>query len=185
MEPKKENFFKEIFKFAIIALLIVVPIRFYIAQPFVVSGASMFPTFDNGQYLIVDQITYRFSAPQRSDVIIFRYPLNPSTFFIKRIIGLPGESVEMSGKTVIVRNSENPDGFTIDEPYLVMSELRDDFLTVTLGIDEYFVLGDNRIASSDSRVWGPLEEKYIIGRALLRLFPISQTDVFPGGLDNK
>jgi signal peptidase I len=184
MEPKKENFFKEIFKFAIIALLIVVPVRFYIAQPFVVSGASMEPTFEDGQYLIIDQISYRFHDPQRGEVIIFRYPQNPSTFFIKRIIGLPGETVEMSGKSVIVHNSDSPEGFPINEPYIEDSDRRDDFFTSVLGDDQYFVLGDNRAASSDSRIWGPLEEKFIIGRPFLRLFPVSETGVFPGYYNN-
>jgi signal peptidase I len=129
----------EIIKSSILALLIVVPIRLWIAQPFIVQGSSMEPNFKNGDYLIVDEISYRFEPPQREDVIIFRYPKNHSQFYIKRIIGLPGE---------IINN-------------------------VKLADDEYYVLGDNRGASLDSRSWGPLKADLIIGRAILRLWPVA------------
>src|SRR5580700_2425535 len=81
--PPKENFLKEILKFIVIALIIIVPIRAYVAEPFIVSGASMDPTFATGQYLIVDQLSYHFENPQRGDVIIFKYPLDTSLYFIK------------------------------------------------------------------------------------------------------
>jgi signal peptidase I len=178
-QQHEENFFKEIFKFSLIALLIVLPIRFFIAQPFIVNGASMQPTFENGQYLIVDQLSYYFEKPQRSDVIIFHYPLDPSKFFIKRVIGLPGETVEISGTTITITNDALPGGFPLEEPYLEEANLKTDFLTVTLGESEYFVLGDNRSASSDSRVWGALPEKNIVGRPFLRLFPLNELSILP------
>src|SRR3989344_5716676 len=87
----------DLLKFAALATIIVLPIRAYVAQPFVVSGRSMVPTFQNGQYLIVDEISYRFHSPQRGDVIIFKYPKDPTKYFIKRVIGLPGETVEIKG----------------------------------------------------------------------------------------
>lgn len=178
MEPKKENFFKEIIKLSLIAILIVAPIRIFIAQPFIVSGASMQPTFDNNQYLIVDQLSYRFKSPNRGEVIIFRYPNNPSTFFIKRVIGLPNETIEMQSGKLTIKNDSLPEGFLIDESYI--REETDDTFTVKLDDDEYFVLGDNRKHSSDSRVWGPLEKHFIVGKAFVRLFPLDKIKLNPG-----
>ena len=159
----------EILKFAIIALVIIVPIRLFVAQPFIVKGDSMVPTFENKDYLIVDQISYRFNEPRRGDVIIFRYPNNPSRFFIKRIIGLPGEEVIIEGGSVRIINEDHPTGFILNEPYI--NDALFGQQSTDIGEDEYFVMGDNRPASSDSRVWGPLHEDYIVGRALIRLFP--------------
>mgnify|MGYP001587082125 CR=1 FL=1 len=183
VNPKKENFFQEIFKFSLIALLIVVPIRFFIAQPFIVSGSSMEPTFESGEYLIVDQLSYRLEAPERGDVIIFRYPNDPSKFFIKRIIGLPQESVVINGSQISIKNALHPEGFFIEEPYLASQNLRSDFLEIKLSSAEYFVLGDNRRASSDSRVWGALPQELIVGKALLRLFPITHASLLPGDFE--
>ncbi|OGG47614.1 signal peptidase I [Candidatus Kaiserbacteria bacterium RIFCSPHIGHO2_01_FULL_49_13] len=182
-EPK-ENFFREILRFSIIALLIVLPVRVFIAQPFIVSGASMEPTFENGEYLIIDELSYRFEPPKRGEVVIFRYPKDPSKFFIKRIIGLPDETVELRGSKVIIHNQELPGGFTIEEPYLPTNVKREDYLTTTLRDNEYFVLGDNRGASSDSRIWGTLPAENITGRAIVRLLPITRISVFPGDATN-
>lgn len=177
----KSNGIVEIIKFAVIALIIVIPIRIYIAQPFIVSGASMDPTFRNGQYLIVDQITYRFEEPKRDDVIIFRYPRDPKTFFIKRIIALPGETLIMDGGQIKIINKDNPEGFILDEKSYITKEHRTtDTFTKTLGPTEYFVMGDNRPESSDSRIWGTLEKDLIVGRPLLRLLPLSKIAVLPG-----
>ena len=178
MEPKKESLLKEVLKFSLIAILIVAPIRIFIAQPFIVSGASMEPTFHSSEYLIVDQLSYRFEEPHRGEVIIFKYPKNPSTFFIKRIIGLPGETVEMRNGKVFIKNEMILDGFPIEEPYL--KEETSDTFTTTLGEEEYFVLGDNRKHSSDSRVWGPLEKKFIVGKTFGRLLPITEIKIKPG-----
>lgn len=178
--PKKENFFLELFKIIVIAVLIVAPIRIYIAQPFVVSGASMDPTFHNGEYLIVDRLSYRLDEPQRGDVVIFRFPLEPSKFFIKRIIGLPGETVILQGKATIIQNDMHPSGFVINEPYITDENLKDNALSVTLSVGEYFVMGDNRRESSDSRSWGPVNEEYLSGKVFLRLFPITRVGVLPG-----
>lgn len=179
LEPqKKENLFKEVLKFSLIAILIVAPIRIFVAQPFIVSGASMQPTFDSKQYLIVDQLSYRFDEPERGEVIIFKYPKDPSVFFIKRIIGLPNETVEMESGKLTIKNDALPGGFLVEEPYI--KEISLDTFTVTLADDEYFVLGDNRLHSSDSRVWGPLQDRFIVGKALVRLFPISDIEINPG-----
>lgn len=175
--PKQDSFFVEIVKFSILALVIVVPFRMFVAQPFIVSGASMAPTFETGEYLIVDRATYHLEQPKRGDVVIFRYPSDPSKFFIKRIIGLPGETVQLeNGITTIEKNEES---LTLEEPYLVRDRT-DEGLTITLSSDEYFVMGDNRGASSDSRTWGPVPRENIVGRAFIRLLPPSHFGVLPG-----
>lgn len=177
-QEKSENFFTELLKFVLIAAAIVFPIRLFIAQPFIVSGASMEPTFHNGQYLIVDELSYRFDAPARGDVIIFRYPRDPKEFFIKRIIALPEETVAISGSGITVTRTDGS-MLTLEEPYLV-NKGNGSSETYTLEADEYFVMGDNRPESSDSRVWGPLPRDNIIGRAFIRLLPIDQFDLLPG-----
>lgn len=177
MEPKKENLFKEVLKFSLIAILIVAPIRIFVAQPFVVSGASMEPTFQSSEYLIVDQLSYHFQEPSRGEVIIFKYPNDPSVFFIKRIIGLPGETVEARDGKVFIKNESLIDGFRIEEPYI--KEDTNDSFTLALEESEYFVMGDNRMHSSDSRVWGPLERKFIVGKTLVRLLPITEIKIRP------
>ncbi|MEZ4195307.1 MAG: signal peptidase I [Candidatus Paceibacterota bacterium] len=182
-EPvQKENTLVEIFRFSIIALLIVIPIRTFIAQPFIVSGASMAETFHTGEYLIVDQVSYHLNDPKRGDVIIFRYPKDPSKFFIKRIIGLPGDTIQIEDTTVTITNEAHPEGFVLNEPY-VHSMRSNSYLEETLGDREYFVMGDNRDESSDSRMWGVLQEERIIGRAFLRLFPPSVAEILPGAVD--
>lgn len=178
-ESKKEHPLTEIIRFSLIALLIVFPIRMFVAQPFIVSGASMEQTFQNGEYLIVDQISYHFEEPERGDVIIFRYPRDPSKFFIKRVIGLPGEKIAIEGNTVTISNAEHPGGAVLNEPYVAAMQ-PNTFLEEELGEGEYFVMGDNRDQSSDSRMWGVLQEQNIVGRALLRLFPIGDAGVMPG-----
>ena len=178
--PIKENFFKELIKFIVIALIIVIPLRAYIAQPFIVSGVSMDPTFISGQYLIVDQVTYHFQAPKREDVIIMRYPRDPKTFFIKRIVGLPGETLSVKGGIMTVKSKNHPEGMKIDDSHAKKPVPTTDDFEITLGNTEYFVMGDNRRESSDSRVWGPLEEKYIVGRLLLSLLPFSRIGFLPG-----
>ncbi|MEX0924844.1 MAG: signal peptidase I [Candidatus Paceibacterota bacterium] len=172
------SFFIDVIRFAFIALIIVVPFRIFIAQPFIVNGQSMAPTFDTGEYLIVDQLSYQLNNPHRGDVIVFRSPEDRSTFFIKRIVGLPGETVEINRGDVIIHNAEHPNGILLDEPYVEHTKI--DSLRTSLKNDEYFVLGDNRQASSDSRSWGPLERELIQGRPLIRLFPLQELNLLPG-----
>lgn len=170
--------FWELARFAVIAIAIVVPIRIFIAQPFIVSGSSMVPTFEDGEYLVVDEISYRLNNPKRDDVIIFRYPNDTTKFFIKRIIGLPNETIDIKGNEVIIINKENPGGFKLAEPYVKNTSSNNTHFE--LKNEEYFVMGDNRIASSDSRYWGAVSEKLIVGRAFLRLLPINKIGLLPG-----
>lgn len=164
--------------FAILAVIIVIPIRMFVAQPFIVSGSSMVPTFDNSDYLIVDELSYHLGDPERFDVVIFRYPKDPNKFFIKRIIGLPGEEVNIKGNQVTITNKDNEQGFAIDQPFV--KNPGNNTLTIKLGSDEYFVMGDNRSASSDSRYWGPVKRNLLVGKAFLRLLPLKNIDVLPG-----
>lgn len=170
--------FWELVRFALIAVAIVIPIRIFIAQPFIVSGASMDPTFEDGQYLIIDEISYRFNNPQRDDVVVFRYPNDTKKFFIKRIIGLPNEIVDIKRSTVTITNKEHPDGLILEQPYVKNTAENETHLELKDG--EYFVIGDNRSASSDSRYWGAVPEKLLIGKVFLRLLPISKIGISPG-----
>jgi signal peptidase I len=168
----------EIIKFILLAVCVVIPVRMFVMQPFIVSGSSMFPTFQDGQYLIVDELSYHFREPARGDVIVFKPPMNLKTYYIKRIIGLPGETVIINGANIIIKNEAHPQGFILTQPYIETPS--DDKIEKTLGPDEYYVLGDNRTASSDSRYWGTLPRKDITGRAFLRLFPFTQISYLPG-----
>lgn len=176
IEEKEGSYLGEILRFAILVAVILLPIRLFVAKPFIVSGSSMDPTYAGGEYLVIDELSYRFEAPKRNEVIVFRYPLDPSKHFIKRIIGLPGETVSIEGKTVTV--SKEGKSETLSEPYITYTS--DNHMTRTLGPDEYFAMGDNRVASSDSRSWGPLPRKDITGKVLVRLFPLSRIALHPG-----
>lgn len=177
--PRHEPFFIELLKIALIALVIVVPIRVFIAQPFIVSGASMEHAFSDGEYLIVDQLTYRFEEPVRGDVVVFKYPNDERIFFIKRIVGLPGETVSITDTAVRISTSAQPQGRVLEEPY-VSSMSPHAPITLSLREGEYFVMGDNRDASSDSRTWGALSEELIVGRAYIRLLPVAEAALLPG-----
>ncbi|HOX30014.1 MAG TPA: signal peptidase I [Candidatus Paceibacterota bacterium] len=165
-------FFIEVAKIVILAFAIVVPIRYYLFQPFVIQGSSMEPNFHQADYLIVDEFSYRLRAPERGEVIVFKYPLDPSKRFIKRIIGLPGETVETEGGKVIVYSNERK--FVLDESAYLSADLKvPDMSPITLKDGQYFVLGDNRSYSYDSQDWGELAASDIIGKVAFRLWPIN------------
>lgn len=195
-EEEEKIFTRELIKTIIFVTAIVVFVRFFVVQPFVVKGNSMEPNFHDNEYLFVDEISYRFSQPERGDVVVFKYPeescsdfvnsnffnriflQGPCTNFIKRIVGLPGETVIIKNGTVTIKNSDNPSGKVLNESYIPSGEefrLSGD-LTRTLSEDEYFVLGDNRQpnASSDSRMWGSLPKNHIIGKAWLQILPLDE-----------
>ncbi|MEK7076175.1 MAG: signal peptidase I [Patescibacteria group bacterium] len=164
----------ETIKVVVISLAIILPIRYYLVQPFFVKGASMEPSFEDGDYLLVNEISYRFSEPERGDVVIFRYPLDRSQFFIKRIIGLPDETIEIKDNTVVIYNKEKPNGFVLNEDYLAPEQKTLGSSVIKLDDNEYFVLGDNRLQSSDSRRWGPINKSLITGKAFLRPWPFTR-----------
>jgi len=164
----------------IIVLAIVIPIRIYLGQPFMVSGSSMDPSFESWDYLITDVFTYKFlHEPQRGDVVVFVAPVENHKFFIKRIIGLPGETVEIKDGRVIIYNNKYKEGFELKEPYIAPENRSYRNLKRKLENDEYFVMGDNRAGSYDSRMWGPLKRSAIVGRPILRLFPFNEINLFP------
>jgi signal peptidase I len=178
---KAGEFVWEMFKVVVICLMIILPVRYFLIQPFYVKGASMEPNFYDNEYLIIDEITYRFSEPNRGDIVVFKYPNNPKQYFIKRVVGLPGERVKIENSQVYI--GKDSDG---------MEPLREDYLpgdietnlplrgysNVVLEENEYFLLGDNRDQSLDSRVFGPVDRGFIIGRTWLRGWPISRLTVF-------
>ncbi len=176
-------------KIVAIALIIIIPIRYFVFQPFIVSGSSMEPNFSNGQYLVIDEISYHFSDPHRGDVVVLHYPKDPKQFFIKRIIGLPGEKVKIDNGRVIIINAAHPDGITLDETYLPTQGLsypHDPAIVggnniLTLGPDQYFMMGDNRLASSDSRDWGVLTRSGMVGKVFLRALPLPEFHVYTSG----
>jgi len=165
---------------AAISLAIILPVRYFLIQPFYVKGASMEPNFHDNEYLIIDELSYRFNEPQRGQVVVFRYPRNPQEYFIKRIIALPGEQVMIKDGKITIFNDESPEGFSLSESYLPsgLATNYDSEEKVAVGPDEYFVLGDNRGASKDSRSFGPVSKDFVTGKVLLRGWPVSKLTIF-------
>lgn len=186
LAPKKaqKSSVWEFVRFAATVILVVVGVRMFVAQPFVVSGTSMVPTFENKDYLIIDELSYRFHEPKRGDVIVFHPPVDSATYYIKRVIGVPGDTVTIANSVVSITNAEHPDGVVITEPYIT-KDLAGDNYSVTVTDGHYFTMGDNRPASFDSRKWGLLPKEKIIGRVFLRLYPFGQIGIFPGAAEIK
>lgn len=162
----------------LIAVVTVFAIRTFLMQPFLVSGASMEPNFDTGNYLLVDEITYRLRAPERGEVVVFKYPNDPSVYYIKRIIALPGDRIVLNNGEIKIFNDQYPEGFKLSEYYLDKNLKTMGNLDVVLDKNDYFVMGDNRSFSYDSRSWGPLPKDDIVGIVRLRLFPIESIKAF-------
>ncbi|HPC31061.1 MAG TPA: signal peptidase I [Candidatus Paceibacterota bacterium] len=160
----------------LIALLIVIPIRAFVIQPFIVYGSSMEPNFYSRDYLIIDELSYHFRSPSRYEVIVFKAPNQPSHYYIKRIIGLPNENIDIKDNKIVI-TKVNGETFELEEKYLE-GENTSGSLSLKLGPNQYFVLGDNRSASYDSRNWGPLDKDLIIGRVWLRLWPYNRIMAF-------
>ncbi|MBI5654788.1 signal peptidase I [Candidatus Uhrbacteria bacterium] len=161
-----------------ISLAIIIPVRYFLVQPFYVKGASMEPSFFDHEYLIIDELSYRFTQPERGDIVVFRYPADPKQFFIKRVIGLPGETVEVAGGQIKIYNDKNPNGVVLDETKYLDQMYTAMTRTVTLKNNEYYVMGDNRVASLDSRIFGPVERSSIVGRVWLRGWPLDRWKLF-------
>jgi len=171
-------FILEMIKVAVLAGITIALIRYYLFKPFYVKGASMEPNFHEKEYLIIDELSFRFREPIRGEVIVFRFPEDPKEYFLKRVIGLPGETVKVQGGKVYIYNSENPEGFLLDENYLPDSLITDGDRTTKVGENQLFVLGDNRPNSFDSRRFGPIDKSLVVGRAWLRGWPLNKLAVF-------
>ncbi|KKP80226.1 MAG: signal peptidase I [Candidatus Moranbacteria bacterium RIFOXYA12_FULL_35_19] len=184
------EFILEIIKIIALAFIIIVPIRVFLFQPFFVQGASMEPNFEDGQYLIINEFGFKetdlkiinvesFKNLERQQAVVFRYPMDPKKFFIKRIIGLPGEKIQIKNSEITIFNESHPLGFVLDEKEYIPSNVRTKGdSVVSLKDDQYFVLGDNRAFSSDSRIWGPVPKEDIIGEVLLRAWPLDKISVY-------
>jgi signal peptidase I len=188
----------ELLKIAVVSLIIIVPIRTFVFQPFFVQGASMEPNFHDGEYLIVNEFGYKktvvgteekkfftvnsFKDISRKEVIVFRNPKNPKEYFIKRVIGLPGDRIEIKDGEVILYNEENPQGGILDESDYLVKMLHNteclDQCVFEVKADEFLVFGDNRKYSSDSRSWGVLPSEFVVGKVLLRAWPFDKIKIF-------
>ena len=178
------SFLVELIKTAVIVLVFAYLIRVFVLQPYIVDGTSMFPEFHNGDYLLVDKLTYRFEAPKRGDIIVFKYPKDTSFNYVKRIIGLPGDTIRIENSKVYVYDSANPNGAPLTEPYVLPGNTtlpdsgtgQSEFVVPA---NNYFVLGDNRMGSSDSRDWGDVPDSDVIGRVLVLAYPFDRISIYP------
>lgn len=157
-----------------VSLAIIIPVRWFLIQPFYVQGASMEPNFFDHEYLIIDELSYRLDDPRRGDVVVFHYPNDPKQFFIKRVIGLPSETVEISDGKVRIYNEAHPNGILLDETSYLDQDFTAASQTVTLKADQYYLLGDNRSSSLDSRFFGPVDRSHIVGRVWVRGYPVDR-----------
>ncbi len=180
-EPQEHTALQELLAFVwetvkvvVISLAIIIPIRYFLVQPFFVKGASMEDTFHDGDYIMIDEISYRFRDPKRGDILVFRYPEDTTQFFIKRLIGMPGETIQVKDNTVTIFNKEFPTGTILNELYISLQQVTLGDLRIKLDDNEYFVMGDNRLRSSDSRSWGTLNRSLVTGRVFFRAWPLSK-----------
>lgn len=172
------DYFGELIRVVVISLAIILPVRYFLIQPFYVKGASMEPSFYDHEYLVIDELSYRLRDPARGEIIVFRYPNDPRQFFIKRVIGLPDETVQFDNGKIIIKNTEHPKGFVLQEQYLDPALLTTGGQEITLGREKYYLLGDNRTSSLDSRYFGALTRSYIIGRVWIRGWPLDRVTKF-------
>lgn len=169
-------FVVEIVQIAVLALAIILPVRYFLIQPFIVKGASMEPNFYDSEYLIIDELTFHFREPERGEIVVFRPPLHDDQYYIKRVIGLPGETVEIRNGVITIFNDDIPNGFSLVESYI--SEVTEGRDRLILGPDEYYVMGDNRDASLDSRYFGAVTRDHLIGRVWVRGLPLDRAATF-------
>jgi signal peptidase I len=154
-------------------------LRLFIFEPFVVEGASMAPRFATNDYLIVDKVSYRMSDVQRGDIVVFKYPNDITTNYVKRVIGLPGETVTIENGKVRITTAEDPTGFFLNESLYLNPDVATTLPSISRSSFEvtagnFFVMGDNRPASSDSREWGLLPFSNIIGRVVVQAYPLNR-----------
>jgi len=173
----------EIFKVVVISVAIIVPVRYFLIKPFYVKGASMEPNFYNHEYLIINEISYRFNRPERGDAVVFKYPFDPTQYFIKRIIGLPGETIKISDGKIYISVFGQDEEEILEENYLLPAMKTLGEVKATLAEDEYYILGDNRVASLDSRAFGPIKRDHIVGKTFLRGWPLNRIGLVDSDLE--
>ncbi|HBW73760.1 MAG TPA: signal peptidase I [Candidatus Magasanikbacteria bacterium] len=171
-------FIIEVFKVGLFTILTIFVVRTFLFKPFYVRGASMETNFFDSEYLIIDEVSYRVHEPKRGDVIVFRYPNDPSEYFLKRVIGLPGETVTVRNGQVVVINKDFSNGIVLNEAYLRFGLRTPGDTTATMKEGQYFVMGDNRPASWDSRGFGPINGSAIVGRVWVRGWPFDRAQAF-------
>lgn len=168
----------ELIKVIVLAGITIGAVRYFIFKPFVVHGASMSPNFYENEYLIIDEISYRFKEPARGDIVVLRNPHKKEEFFLKRVIGMPGERIVVRDSQVFLAKDKDMTPIALQESYIPAREFTPGAVDITLGENEYYVMGDNRDASLDSRIFGPIHGDTIIGRVLLRGWPFSRAQRF-------
>ena len=176
VEPQvtKKSAFYEFMESIIVAVLLAVVIRIFIIQPFFIPSGSMEPTLQVGDRIIVSKFNYHFWSPQRGDIIVFKYPLDPTRDFVKRLIAFGGETVTLKNSMLYINNQQVP------EEYLPAGLYFNDFGPIIVPPGHYLALGDNRNNSDDSRVWGPLPQKYVVGKAILVYWPPQRIRLLTG-----
>jgi len=177
------NFVGELVHVVVISLAIILPIRYFLIQPFYVKGASMEPNFYDHEYLIIDEISYRFGEPERGDIVVFRYPDDPRQFFIKRVIGMPDERVVVTNGKIYIYDDVNANGHLLAEESYLGTTFTPGNKDVTLGEDEFYLMGDNRSASMDSRAFGPVPGRFIVGKVMFRGWPPEKMQFFSDGIE--
>jgi len=197
LDPKKSPQFSTLPILAWILVILLIVARIFIFQPVEVNGNSMLPTTHNGARWIVEEISAKITPRyQRGQVIVYCAQTNNCdkdnvfarfslTYYIKRVVGLPGESIEIKNSKTIIYNDENPNGMILSEDYIgesvkktLDSSNQFDQPLKKIPNDSYFIMGDNRIDSSDSRVFGPVSEKALLGKVWIQFWPLTEADAF-------
>lgn len=171
------SFFLDLVETVVISLSLFLVVYLFLMQPHQVNGQSMVPNFQSGEYVLTDKVSYKIGEPQRGDVIVFHAPASANCpkgtgcDFIKRVLGLPGETVEVKENHIHVNGQVIEESYIPDEFETLAGDYTNNRV-ITLGEDEYFVCGDNRPYSSDSRSWGPIQKTDIVGKAFFRYWPV-------------
>lgn len=168
----------ELIKVIVLAGITIWGVRYFIFKPFIVHGASMAPNFYENEYLIIDEVSYRFKEPMRGDIVVLRNPRKKEEFFLKRVIGMPGERMVVRDSQVFIAKDKDTTPVALEESYLPSREFTPGIVDITLGENEYYVMGDNRDASLDSRIFGPILGDGIVGKVLLRGWPFDRAQRF-------
>jgi signal peptidase I len=170
-------FLLELVKVAVLAGITIAMVRYFLFKPFYVKGASMAPNFLDKEYLIIDELSYRFRPVRRGEIIVFKYPENPKEYFLKRVVGLPGERIKIAEGQITIYNNERPEGVVLDEPYLPKDLPTVGERITVLNKNQFFVLGDNRPNSFDSRRFGAVDRSLVVGRVFFRGWPFNRVEI--------